>query len=374
MDFAFNEEQQAIKDLAKQIFKDKCTEEALREVETSGRFVLDAAWDELVKSQLAGIALPESVGGGGMSEFELVIVLTQMGRYVAPVPMLPSIVQSATALAEFGSDEQKQLVRDVLAGDRLLTTGLHEDGSLDIRRVATTATATDGGYTVNGTKTAVAIAEQASHVLINAADDAGDVVFLVVPLDTDGITVNQQRQTNFEPVSQLEFNDVSVSASARLGGADQQASVADFVELRCLLGKAAVQLGLAEQALFFTAEYATTRKQFNKPIGMFQAVSQRAGDAYIDVASIRLMVWKAAFELSQGKDAARAVRVAAYHAAECGHRVVAAAQHIHGGMGFDCDYPLHRYFLTMKALEFQFGGARAQLAALGERIREGGVQ
>lgn len=368
MDFAFSDEQQAIKDLAKQILKDKITEESLRELEESESYFHERAWKDLVQSQLVGIALPEDVGGGGMGEFELSLILQQIGRFVAPVPVLPSIVMAAMPICEFGSDEQKSSVREMLKGGTPLTAAFYEPGGTSLKNPLTTAVGSGDTVVINGTKTNVALPGVAKQALVNVRLEGGEPALFLVPLDADGIEISLQRQTNFETTAYIEFNGVEVPMSSRIGASANPSDVFAYVEQRILFAQAAIMLGVAEQALQLTAEFATTREQFGKPIGMFQAVSQRAGDAFIDVASMRLMVWKAAYDLAEGHDAGRSTRVAAYWAAEGGHRVVAAAQHLHGGMGFDCDYPLHRYFLTMKTLEFALGGARAQLDSFGNEL------
>jgi alkylation response protein AidB-like acyl-CoA dehydrogenase len=137
---------------------------------------------------------------------------------------------------------------------------------------------------------------------------------------------------------------------------------------RIHLAQCALALGIARRALILTAKYATERHQFGRPIGTFQAVAQRAGDAYVDVESIRLTLFRAVWLLDHGRDAAHEIAVAKIVAAEAGHRVVCAAQHIHGGIGFDRDYPLYRYFLASKQNEFSFGAASAHTARLGRMI------
>ena len=134
--------------------------------------------------------------------------------------------------------------------------------------------------------------------------------------------------------------------------------------------QAAYGLGVCEAALELTSEYVKTRKQFDQPIAMFQAVGHRAADAYIDVEGIRLTTLQAAWRLHQGLDAAKEVAVAKYWVAEAGQRVVAAAQHLHGGVGVDKEYPLHRYYLHAKQLELQLGGATPQLLRLGKLLAD----
>lgn len=123
----------------------------------------------------------------------------------------------------------------------------------------------------------------------------------------------------------------------------------------------AAQLGVVERALEMTAAYARDRIQFGRPIGSFQAVAQRLADAYIDVEALRLALWQAAWSMGEAE-----IATAGFWAAEAGHRVLHAAVHVHGGVGLDVEYPLHRYFLAAKHLEFRLGGATRQLLALAD--------
>jgi 3-oxocholest-4-en-26-oyl-CoA dehydrogenase beta subunit len=140
------------------------------------------------------------------------------------------------------------------------------------------------------------------------------------------------------------------------------------VGLRAIVAICAIGVGVAERALELTAAYTTERKQFDRPLGSFQAVQQRAADAYVDVEAMRTTMWLAAWRLSEGLDAHHDVNVAKFWAASGGQRVVSAAQHLHGGMGADVDYPLHRYTLWSKWVELSFGGATQTLARMGEAL------
>jgi alkylation response protein AidB-like acyl-CoA dehydrogenase len=144
---------------------------------------------------------------------------------------------------------------------------------------------------------------------------------------------------------------------------------AAWLAAHATLGACAAQLGVVERALEMTAEYARSRVQFGKPIGSFQAVSQRLADAYIDVEALRLTMWQAAWLLAEERPAGAEVATAGFWAAEAGHRVLHTAVHVHGGVGIDVEYPLHRYFLAAKYHEFLLGGATAQLLALASTTR-----
>jgi len=131
-----------------------------------------------------------------------------------------------------------------------------------------------------------------------------------------------------------------------------------------------VQVGVLERALELTASYASTRKQFEREIGSFQAVSARVADAYIDIEGARLTLWQAAWRIASGLPADAEIATAKFWAADAGHRVAHTAVHIHGGTGIDMDHPMHRYFIAAKANEFALGNATVELRALGALLAE----
>jgi alkylation response protein AidB-like acyl-CoA dehydrogenase len=207
----------------------------------------------------------------------------------------------------------------------------------------------------------------ATRVLVPAQVEDTTAVFVVDPRQA-GAHVTAQTPTNSEPLGRLDLAGVRVAQSDLLGDPDAGAATLEWMLEHAQVGLCALALGAAERALELTARYATERRQFDRPIGTFQAVSQRAADAYVDVETMRLTLWRAAWLLAEGRPASAEVAVAKYWAAEAGHRVVNAAQHVHGGIGFDRDYPLYRHFLWERQIEFTLGSANRQLARLGALI------
>ncbi|SDT51455.1 acyl-CoA dehydrogenase family protein [Actinoplanes derwentensis] len=145
------------------------------------------------------------------------------------------------------------------------------------------------------------------------------------------------------------------------GAASLPPAGAAWLRERLTIGAAAMQLGITERALEMTADYARERVQFGRPIGSFQAVAQRLADAWIDVEALRLTLWQAVCRPETAE-----IATAGFWAAEVGHRVLHTAVHVHGGVGIDLEYPLHRYFLAAEKIEFQLGGATRQLLDLAE--------
>jgi 3-oxocholest-4-en-26-oyl-CoA dehydrogenase beta subunit len=365
VDFSFNEEQNDLQGLVKQILEGELTHERLKEVEAGDDQFDRELWAKLAEAGVLGIALPEDVGGGGYGFLEAGIVLEQVGRTVALVPFLETVVLGALPVAQFGSAElQKALLPGVVAGDTVLSAALVEPGSTDPLAPETTARRDGDDWVLDGVKTCVPAGMVADRVLVPAIAPDGIVVAVVDPAAT-GVTRERQITTSGRPEAYLTLAGVRVAASDVVGSPQQGAEVLAWTVERATAGLCAIAIGVCEEALRMTAEYTKTREQFERPIATFQAVGQRAADAYIDTEAIRLTAWQAIWRLSEGLPATAEVAVAKFWAAEGGQRVVHAAQHLHGGMGVDRDYPLFRYFLLAKQLELTLGGTTPQLLKLG---------
>jgi 3-oxocholest-4-en-26-oyl-CoA dehydrogenase beta subunit len=167
------------------------------------------------------------------------------------------------------------------------------------------------------------------------------------------------------PEAHLDLRDVRVEEDDLLAGVDEGRDALHWLLLRATSGLCSLMAGTCQAALALTAKYAVTRKQFDRAIATFQAVGQRAADAYVDTEAISLTSRQAMWRLASGRPAEEQVAIAKFWAADGGQRVVHAAQHIHGGVGVDRSYPLHRYFLAAKQLELTLGGATANLLRLG---------
>jgi acyl-CoA dehydrogenase len=380
MDFTYSDEQEAVRELAGRIFSERSTHERLKEIEQAdaaeGPFDR-ALWGELAGAGLLGIHLDEAVGGAGLDFVAACLVIEAAGRTAAYVPVVEAMVYGAMPIAQFGTAAQQQSwLPGVCGGETILTAALAELAGEVIlpggAAPATTAVAQpDGSWLLQGTKACVPAAFVADAVLVPATrtapdgSDAGSGVFLV-DTGADGVSLLRQTTTTGRPEAIMELNGVRVAADHQIGGdgADGTAIITAITELAtaalCIL-----EAGVCATALALTAEYTKTRVQFEKPIATFQAVGQRAADAYVDTEAIRLTAWQAASRLSAGLPASPEVAVAKFWAAEGGQRVVHAAAHLHGGVGVDRDYPLHRYFLLTRQIELTLGGANESLRRLG---------
>ena len=365
MDFILNESQQELAALSRRILADHATPQRLREVEAGGDRFDPALWADLAGAGILAATLPEPLGGAGLGLLEQCSVLEEAGRAVAPAPFLASIVLGAGALARFGTpDQQKRWAAPAGRGELILTAALAEEDGDDPRAPAARAERLAGRWRLTGTKTAVPAGPRAGLFLVPAATPQGLAVFLVTP-DDGGVVTEPQRLVDGDVAGRLELTRVELDDDRMLGSPAAGAEINGWLVARGTVGLCALQAGVLARALELTAEYAKTRVQFGRPIGSFQAVAQRLADAYVDVEAVRLTMWQAAWRLEAGLPAQTEVATAKFWAADAGHRVAHTAVHVHGGVGIDTDYPLHRYFVAAKRAEFELGGATAQLRRIG---------
>ncbi len=379
MDFNYSEEQEAVRQLAGQIFGDRSTHERLKHLEAAagddGPFDREL-WKELADAGLLGIHLSEDVGGAGLDFVAACLVVEAAGRTAAYVPVVETMVYGALPIDRFGTDAQRKTwLTGVASGETILTAAMAElVGEVILpggSEPATTATAeADGAWVLSGTKACVPAALVADAILVPAtcrtADGAttGPGVF-IVERGAEGVTLTRQNTTTGRPEAIVELDGVRVGADRLVGEGADGAAVIDCITDFATTALCIEEAGVCASALELTAEYTKTRVQFEKPIATFQAVGQRAADAYVDTEAIRLTAWQAAARLAAGLPSSSEIAIAKYWAAEGGQRVVHAASHLHGGVGVDRDYPLHRFFLLTEQIELTLGGATESLRRLG---------
>jgi 3-oxocholest-4-en-26-oyl-CoA dehydrogenase beta subunit len=376
MDFTFSEEQRAVQEAADGLFGGLVTPERVQQVESDEDRFDQELWAELAKADLLGLPVPEAFGGGGYGLVEVALVLEAQGRTVAPVPLLPTLVLGAMPVAEFGAKAlQADLLPAVPSGEKVLSAGL-TDVATDIAmggpgRPAVRAHPLDDGFTLSGTAFAVPSAHVADRVLIPAAVGDGVIVGAIDPRAA-GVTIERVDTTNREIHPHLHLDGVRVEFDDLLAGGDpgRGHDVVRWMLQRAWTALCALQVGVTEAAVSQTAEYLNTREQFGRPLSTFQGTMLRTADAAIDSESIRVTMWQAAWRLDRGLDAELAVSVASWFAAEAGQRAVFATQHLHGGIGADISYPIHRYFLWGKQIELMLGAPSAHLARLGRQVVE----
>lgn len=354
MDFTLGEEPAAVRDLARQIFTDRATQARIKDAEGSGHGYDEGLWAELGETGLLGVALPESAGGAGLGAAGLAVLLEEQGRTVAPVPIWPAVVAALT-LASHGEDAPAAFAD----GTSRPTVALEEFGAADPAAPRCAAVRDGGNWLLTGTKAAVPTPFGASHVLVSAASPEGPGLFL---LETSAAGVSWER---------AETTSRDVAGHLTLDGATARALPDGALDTALRLARvslAAVQVGVAEGALRMAADYLSGREQFGRPLATFQAAQHQLADCYIEIDALRVCLWHALSLVDAGEDAETAVLVAKWWSDEGGLNVVHRVQHLHGGIGVDVDYPVHRHFLWGKQISGTLGGASFDLELLGAAL------
>ena len=369
MDFTLDDEQQAIHDLTTQILGDLSTHERLKALSATDDHVDVDAWAALAEAGVVGASIPEAHGGAGLGFLATAMALQVAGAHASPIPLLSTVVMGAMPIAEFGTDaQQAQWLPSIAAGSLVCAAALQEPGTTPAEPL-TSARAEGAGFVLDGTKPMVEHGLEADLLVVPARLDRGAVGVFLVPAGADGVTRERVDVTTGRPQAHVTLTGVQVGADALLGGDEADgAAIVHWIARRAIVGMCMMMAGAARASIELAAAYTKERQQFDRPIATFQTVSNRAGDSYIDTEAIELTAWQAAWRIDARLPADDQISIAAYWAAEGGYRVVHAAVHVHGGVGVDRDYPLHRHFLLARQLELTLGNAEEHLATLGRSI------
>jgi acyl-CoA dehydrogenase len=301
-------------------------------------------WADLAAAGLLGVAIPEEHDGLGFGAVEVTLVCEQLGANVTPVPLVATLT-AAQLLVAFGTDEQRASWLPGIAAGQVVVAIAAPQSVISARYA-------DGR--LSGRLVGVAWAHAADLLLV----PVGDKVVAFAP-STEGVVGHRGTTTAREVALDLDLDDV---AAEQVG----EAGAAEWLRQHWFVALASTAAGVAEGAVRLTASYTSEREQFGKPLSTFQSVALKAADAYLDATAIRAAARQAAWRLDAGGDSTLEVLTAAWWAAEAGQHAVHITQHLHGGMGADITYPVHRYFLWGKQIELLLGGASALLAELGE--------
>ncbi len=371
MEFSFSEEQRALRELAAKIFSTRANDETLRGFVGAGDWLDRELWRELAEASLLGLNLATECGGAGLGLLDLCILLEEQGRCLAPVPLLHSVVLGGWALSR--CDRFADVVRAVVAGDEIVTVALEEEGGFDLAKPRTRARRSGDGWLLDGCKASVAHAGISASIVTSARSEDDELVLVAVDPAAPGVALERQTTVAYEPHFRMTLDGVRLPAARTLARASAAEQLLAELQRRGFVALAALQVGICEEALRRTAAYTTERQQFGRPIGSFQGVSLRAADAYMAVEAMRSTMWQAAWRIDNGLPAAVESRVAKWWAAKGGQEVVHTTQHLHGGIGSDVDYPIHRYFLWAKQIGMSLGGEARALQSLAGEVTEKAV-
>lgn len=361
MDFNLDETQSDLRKLAAELLDREVSAGRLEAHEASGAPYDARLWSSLAQAGLLGACLPEEAGGAGLGPVEMAVLLREVGAHVAPVPVQQSLV-AALAVARYGSREQREALAPLAEGGLVLTSALREPGRDLGAAPAVTARRDGGGWVLDGRKSTVSYAAQASRILVPAVTDGGVGLFLASP---EAMTLRPESVSTGEPAATLILE---ATPGEPVGAQDGEAF--DGLRRLALAGIIAVSSGVLAGALALTTEYVRTRRQFDRALAEFQAVTMQIADVYIAGRALDVAVWSGAWRLAEGaaEEAETDLAVGALTVTDSALRALYTCQHLHGGIGLDVTYPLHRYFAWGKHHAHLLGGVEARLDTIGALV------
>lgn len=336
MDFTQEEDNLVINDLALQIFSDHVSDTYLT---TQGGEFDSELWQKCAEAGFIGMTLAADNGGSELEFMALCGVLEALGQYTATVPLLETnIAAHVLAQSRYSMD-----LAAVISGAAHLSISLNSGLTIRDERVV-------------GSVSAVPFASDAQHIVLSTGDR-----LLIVNSNTPGLDIQAQQLSSGTPAALIRLD----CAASELEWVDDFASTRN----QLLTGSAWLMHGILFAALQRTAAYTSERKQFGRPIATFQAVAHRAANAFIDLLALKGCMELAAWKIGRGQNASVEASSAYWWACEAGHRTVHTSQHLHAGMGADLTYPIHRFFLRAKEVEFSMGGAAIPLQQLSSALK-----
>ncbi|MFF0495535.1 acyl-CoA dehydrogenase family protein [Nocardia aobensis] len=374
MDFELTDEQvmlgETVRDLLARAYD---PESRLKVLDTELGWSRDV-WSQLAELGVLGLSFSEEDGGVGAGPVETMVVMEEVGRRLAPEPLLDAVLLPGGLITSLGTADQRQrILPEVAGGSRLLAFAHEEAGSRwpEIT-VATTAAADGDGYRLSGVKSRVPHGDCADELVVSALGPDGVLRLFLVAADAEGVSRTAYRTFDERRGAQIEF----ASAPAELLGAAEAGDVTEAVATAIATAQASLcaeSIGAMGEALRLTTEYLKTRKQFGVTLSKFQTLTQRAADMYVAMELARSMSFYATASLAEGTVDPIALSRARLQVGRGARHVAQEAVQMHGGIGITTEYPVSHYVARLTAVDQTFGGRREHLGVLSSRVGDYGL-
>jgi alkylation response protein AidB-like acyl-CoA dehydrogenase len=357
MDFNLEKEQAAIQNAVKE-FLAKEAKTLAREAEESEDGYSKGLWQKMADLGWMGVSFPEEYGGSGGDFFDLILILEEMGKVLVPGPYIPAVICSGHALLKYGSEAQKKEFLPKLTNGSLVPIPALIEPVLDTIQVPIKekVKAKDGDYILSGVRLFVPYAHVAEWFICWAMSEKGNTFFLI-NAKSPGVSYRVLNTIASDKQCEVVFENVSVPKLNLLGEEGDGKKILRGINEWGALAYCGFILGLLEQVLKMSVDYAKQRVQFEKPIGSFQVIQHQCADMATDIDEVKFLTYQAAWVLSKGLSATKEISIAKARASDACRRVSLLGVKIHGGLGIIIDQDMQLYFRRAKAAELAFGDA-----------------
>ncbi len=362
VDFALTEERQMLQDTLRRYLADRYSTETLHGILQEDEGYCRTVWSELAELGVIGALFGEAEGGFGGAGFDLAVVFEEFGRAGVVEPFLDTAVLAGGLIADLGSDGQKAIVDDVIAGSVQLAFAHGEpDSRYELSRVSAKAEMRGDAFVLNGRKAVVGNGGNAQTLVVSArsggdvADEAGISLFLV-PADAPGLSRRAYPVMGGGTAAEIVLRDVEVPSNAALGAIGEAFPAIERRAAYAIAALCAEALGAMESAKDLTVDYLRTRKQFGRPLGKFQALQHRMADMLVEIEQARSAVINAAGHLDRDRATReRQVSAAKNLIGRVGRLVAEETIQMHGGIGMTQEYGLAHLAKRMVMVDHRFG-------------------
>ena len=362
MDYALNEQQEMLKNTARDFLVKECPKSLVREMEKSDTGHSPELWKKMAGLGWMGLVLPEKYGGSGLTVLDLAILLEEMGRALVPGPFLSTVVCGGLTVLKWGSDAQKkELLHRIAKGEAIVSLAFIEpSASYAAADITVQATAEGDDFVINGTKLFVNDAEVADYLICvtrtkdSSNKEDGITVFLV-DAKSAGIKYTQLNTFTADRQYEVVFNKVRVPKSSVLGEVDKGWQVVQYIIEQGAFALCPWMVGGAQQVLEMATEYAKEREQFGRAIGSFQAIQHKCANMATDIAGARDITYQTAWKISEGLPYKKDVSISKAWINEAYRNACVEGTQIHGGIGITQDHDMQLYYRRAKGMEIAFG-------------------
>ena len=370
MALILNEEQQSLKDIAKEFLQKNAPVTHFREVrDTQNQQGYDnSLWQEMVNLGWSGILIPEEYGGFDFGMIGMGSIFEEMGKTLTPSPLFATGVLGASLISLGGNDNQKQsLLPQIVEGNLTTALALEETNRHAPLSIATEAKKEGDNFEISGEKTFVIDGHSANLIIVasrteGATDDASGITLFLVDPESKGVEITKTSMVDSRNAASIKFNKVIVSQSEILGEQNNGAAVLEEVLDRAQIAISAEMLGNASQAFDLTLEYLKERKQFGAVIGTFQALQHRAAEMYSELELTKSSVIAACNAVDEkSNDLKRMASLAKFKAGETNYLVTNEAVQMHGGVGVTDEYDVGLFMKRARVTEQIFGNSEYHL-------------
>ena len=359
MNFDLTDEQQLLADTTRDVLSGYDTEKRNKVVESDLGWSREV-WQQLAEIGLLGLGFDEDAG-----PIEVMVVMTEVGRRLAPEPVAAAALIPGAVIAENGSDEQRGLLDEVAAGDRLLAFAHTEPGRRGSSALTTRATEEGRSWTLTGRKNPVLAGDGAHTLLVTAALPGGGSGLFLVDGSGTGLTRHGYRTFDGQRGAEITLNDTPAQPLGTGGDAGTaiEAAVIRFQSALC-----AEAVGAMDESLRLTTDYLKTRKQFGVPLKTFQTLTQRAADMYVSLELARSMSYYLAMSVADGRFDPMVAARAKLQIGRSGKHIAEESIQLHGGIGVTAEYPIAHYAARLTGIEQTFGSATDHLRYLVSQV------